>query len=313
MDIEFEKLKTVFGRDVYYADLEYTEIEDILKKYECEKLSNSKGYDSYYTILPFGYYMHANDNYYAGAIFKSKSDHDFYYMHFDKINEHRKPKNKSKGYFIDQNSEIRSFTKKKGGPLNEPLIEKGIPYIREVNTFVVYDSSTRMRLKFSSKDDFLAYVETQQDVSVFFSVNPYGDRVLKERSRIYYEKFVVYLRLKELDINFTKESLEKIDLAIYNIAYDDEVFYKLFLALTLYVGDCIIENSNGRYFWVLESSKRNINTVIPNLGIRAEKNYASLIMDIYESFKSEFFIAPTLTLIYSRYIDPPVLSSEIKD
>ena len=36
-------------------------------------------------------------------------------------------------------------------------------------------------------------------------------------------------------------------------------------------------------------------------------------MDIYESFKSENFIAPTLTLIYSEYVDAPLIVATKKE
>ena len=52
MEIQFTKLKTVFGQDVYFAELRYDEVEPILDQYDCQRQKNSKGFDSYYVITP---------------------------------------------------------------------------------------------------------------------------------------------------------------------------------------------------------------------------------------------------------------------
>ena len=134
--------------------------------------------------------------------------------------------------------------------------------------------------------------------SVFYGCNPYGENLLSNIDEVLQNQLVNTLGVSNLD--FSKESLLLIDHQLAKIEWNDVLFYKTFLGLTIYLGECLIKNLDS-FAWNLVLEKDQIN-YYPELILKEDAKSIPIVMYIYESFKSEYYIASNLRLLYDSII-----------
>jgi len=281
---------------IFYREFEFEEwdkLESIINNSDLKKIEQYSE-DEYIVALDketgyvFGYH-----EYLGGTIFKSFTD--FLKDHDDYL---KNKKDTSERAFFNKDNILVTYkdisNEKLEKDLNFELFNQYYNIAKTSSFFVAKKTGESKVYQFNNKQEFIEYFEVSE-YSIFHGTHSYDDKLLENRYKIINDQLIEILEF-EGELDFSYESICELDKYIDNIEFKDSLFLKIFLGLTLYMGECLIRQDKDKFHWKLEIEKPQF--YVPVLWDKKQDMPLAISIYIYQSFKAEHYIAPNLWLTY---------------
>lgn len=294
--VDFEETLNHNGSTIFKKEVEdWEELKEIINESDLKKLEQYSEDENEYIVASeqqtgyiFGYH-----EYLGGIIFQTFSD--FLEYHKDYLKE---KKDTSERAFFNRNGELVTYRSIDKDSVNKDLEwESNGRYFqvsKQEGYLVVKGTGENEFYKFKKEQDLVEFTETGE-YSIFYGVQRYDEKILDLKKEIIQEQLIEVLGF-EGTLDFSNKSIHELDEHIDDIYFKDSLFLKIFLGLTLYMGECLIKKDENRFYWKLKIEKPEI--YVPILWDKKKDMPLPVAIYIYRSFKAEYYIAPNLWLTY---------------
>lgn len=279
---EFEFAKSNFSYDKLKTNSKY----DVFKF--CDKYIVEADYEIHdYQIFPSQFEYEEYLAFENNAKDEVQKDHLVKAFHLGgKIREYITILNTEE--FKSQIEKKKSDLIKIGGKEFKIYIDEGKFVLDYYDEFCVFNT-------FEHLQEFLQ----SENQPLFGDLNNYGGEIFNHKEDLrclIAEK--LNMQIETLD--YSENSLKAIDQRMYERGFSQKDFYELALAFTIYIGEAMIKNSEGKYIWTIEKD----GTFEPDI-LKVRKNYEiGIFRQLYKQFIYDIDFEGSVHLIYRLQIDP---------